>query len=61
MTRNWPASLADVTRESNGRLRWVAVLPMQTMDEAAGFVSPTIELVGDRVRFAASVSPAAAS
>jgi predicted TIM-barrel fold metal-dependent hydrolase len=34
LTRSYNRWLADVTKEANGRLRWVAVLPLQTIDEA---------------------------
>ena len=32
--RSWNRWVADATRESQGRLRWSALLPVQTMDEA---------------------------
>jgi predicted TIM-barrel fold metal-dependent hydrolase len=32
--RSWNRWVADATRESHGRLRWSALLPVQTMDEA---------------------------
>jgi uncharacterized protein len=32
--RSWNRWVADATKESNGQLRWSALLPVQTMDEA---------------------------
>lgn len=34
LARSYNRWLADVTRQSNGRLRWVAVLPLQSIEES---------------------------